>query len=350
MNIWKKLFGSKENLGLLGPDPIDRRDAKLESVTPLKIDYPEVIDFDKYTIISKQYYGTCTSHSASGADESQEGKEYKGKTKLANKFVYLKTKQISSLYNDEGDYLRNGLKALEKFGVPLNTEFPDEKMSNWNEYVHTKIPSNIEESAMKHKIDGYVRIGKKLEDFMSGMWTAQSQVPTGMMWYESYRNVNKDGYLPPASGKQVGGHAIRASIIDFKEEKVWFPNSWGNRWGRNGYFYIPFKEWSKHEIWDCWVIYPLSNDWKDKIKNMYKRYIDSEQVQFIVKDNDLREIPDPSTLQLFMDMGWISPEEPIILTDEDKVKYDFKGKLPSVLICDILKNNKESIKDYLNIK
>lgn len=252
--------------GLLAPDPKDERDILLKNVVSLKTDYPEIIDVDKYTIISHQHYGSCTSHSSSGSDENQESQEYGKQVNLASKFVYLKTKQISGLWNNEGDYLRNGIKSLEKFGVPFEKDFPDERMSNWNEYVHTLIPKEIEEKALVHKIKGYARVGNRLEDFMSGMWTTKSPVPTGMMWYESYK-VGKDGYLPPANGKEVGGHAIRASIINFKEEKVWFPNSWSKNWGCNGYFYIPFKEWDKHKIWDCWSIYPLDNN---SVKSMYK--------------------------------------------------------------------------------
>jgi len=352
MNVLNKILGRNKNigsLGLLNPDPIDKRDISLSEIVPLQVDYPEVIDMDKFTIISNQFYGTCTSHGSTGADECQEGQEYGVKTKLSNKFVYLKTKEISQLYNDEGDYLRNALKALEHFGVSLDSDFPDEKMNNWAEYIRTPIPTELNGKALKHKIKGYARIGKTIDDFIKGMWTAKSPVPTGMAWYQSYNNVRSDGYLPPASGKQVGGHAFRGSIVDFKEEKVWFPNSWGPNWGRNGYFYIPFKEWSQHQIWDCWVIYPLPNDWRDKIKNMYTRYIDSKQIQYIVKDNNIREIPDVPTLQLLAELGWVSMEEPVIITDEDKAKYDNKGKLPSVLICDIVKNNETAIKDYLNL-
>jgi len=307
-------------LGLLAPDPVDERDIKLEAVTPLKMDYPEIINFDEHTIISHQHYGTCTSHSSTGSDESQESKEYKTKTKLANKFVYLKTKELSGLYNDEGDYLRNGIKSLEKFGVPLESDFPDIRMTNWNEYVHTFIPKEVEEKALIHKIKGYARIGRRLEDFMSGMWTAQSQVPTGMVWYKSYK-VGKDGYLPPADGKQIGGHAIRASIINFKEEKIWFPNSWSKNWGNNGYFYIPFNEWNKHNIWDCWVIYSLPNDWQNKIKSMHQRYIDKKtNEQYFRHDDIYWRIPDADTLHLLLERKWVTEntlEIPLGVTVKD---------------------------------
>lgn len=268
--------------GLLGPDIKDERDILLKNVVPLKIDYPEIIDVDKYTTISHQHYGTCTSHSSSGSDENQESQEYGKQINLASKFTYIKTKEISGLWNNEGDYLRNGIKSLEKFGVPFEEDFPDERMANWNEYVHTPIPKEVEEKALVHKIKGYARIGKRLEDFMSGMWTTKSPVSTGMIWYESYK-VGKDGYLPPASGKQIGGHAIRSSIINFKKEEIWFPNSWSKNWGKDGYFYIPFKEWDKHNIWDCWALYPLDNH---QVKFMYKLIkLENTKDIYAVKNN-----------------------------------------------------------------
>lgn len=258
----------KENLGLLGPDPEDTRDIALETAVPyMKEDYPEIMDFDTWTIISRQFYGTCTSHAASGTDEHQESEEERKQINLASKFTYITTKLISGRYDMEGDYLRNAMKSLEKYGVPLEKDFPDLPNKNWTEYVRTKIATDVFEKARIRKIKGYATVGRSLNDVFRGMWTTKSPVATGMEWFKGYRGIQPNGYLPPASGDSVGGHAIRIVKADFKEEKVWFANSWGTNWGNKGYFYIPFSEWDKHNRWNHWVISPLDNS---SVKSMYK--------------------------------------------------------------------------------
>lgn len=295
--------------GLIGPDKPDFRDIPLSSVVPLKVDYPEVIDFDDYTIISHQNWGSCVSHSASGTAESQESyTDYKEQVDLASKFVYIKMKELSGYWNMQGDWMRNGLKALEKFGAPFETDFPDERMDNWEEYVHTPIPEDVAEKAITHKIKGYARVGKRLEDFMSGLWTSKNPIATGMMWYDSYRNIGADGHLPPADGKEIGGHAVRATKIDRKEEKVWFANSWGKYFGNNGYFYIPFNEFDKHNLWDCWVIYPLDNS---IAKGMLKIIGDKKTNRQYLKGNDnkLRWIFNETILNELHNLGITNKNE-----------------------------------------
>lgn len=255
------------NLGLLGPDPRDDRDILLESVVSLPKDIPDVIDFDYWTIISSQVHGSCTSHASSGADEFQESEEEETQVDLASKFTYITTKMISGYWNMEGDYLRNALKSLEKYGVPKERDFPDLPNKDWNEYVHTKIPDKVFDKAIERRIKGYVKIGRSLDDLIRGIWAAKSPVATGMEWFKGYRGITPDGHLPPASGASVGGHAIRIVKIDIKDEKVWFANSWGTNWGNKGRFYIPFKEWDKHNRWDHWAIYPLDNS---EAKSMYR--------------------------------------------------------------------------------
>jgi len=309
VNINKMKPNEKFVPGVIAPDPRDYRDILLSSVVPLRADYPEVIDCSKYTIISHQYYGTCTSHGSSGVAESQESyTDYQKQVDLASKFVYIKTKEISGLWNTQGDYLRNALKALEKFGAPFESDFPDKPMGNWAEYVKTPIPESVEEKARTHKIKGYARVGKTLDDFMSGMWTTKSPVATGMMWYESYRNIKVDGKLPLPDGKEIGGHAVRADKIDFKEEKVWFPNSWGTSWGNKGYFYIPFKEFNQHNIWDCWVVYPLDNSIAKSMKKIIGDKRDKKQY-LVGDDKKLRWIFNETILDELHNAGIINKSE-----------------------------------------
>ncbi len=72
-----------------------------------------------------------------------------------------------------------------------------------------------------------------------------------MMWNSAYNKTAKDGKLS-LPDKVVGGHAM--SCVGWTKDKLWVRNSWSKGWGNNGYFYIPFDEFSKHNIWDAWIL------------------------------------------------------------------------------------------------
>lgn len=64
---------------------------------------------------------------------------------------------------------------------------------------------------------------------------------TGIPWYEDMYNPDADGRVH-ITGKFVGGHEIESRQIDAKNERVWFDNSWTDKWGVKGRFYLTFKD------------------------------------------------------------------------------------------------------------
>lgn len=250
MNFFKR---NKEQLGCLGPDPWDGRDFLLSTIQPEIVALPDVFELiGRMTSVQKQYYGSCTSHMADGLKEFLDSREYHKKIKLSQRFIYHNTKKISGLWNIQGDYLRNALLSVCKYGAPLEQTYPDIPKNNWEEYVKEEPSLEAYEEAKKYIGDTCWSVGKTLENFRQAIFQQKAPVGFGMMWYESYRKITSDGKLPLPGGKELGGHAIDA--VDWINEKLRIRNSWGSNWGNNGYFYIPFNEFSKHTIWDAWVL------------------------------------------------------------------------------------------------
>lgn len=68
-------------------------------------------------------------------------------------------------------------------------------------------------------------------------------VVLGVNWYSSFDKPNADGIAritPQAS--VVGGHAFLMRGANTKRSLALFENSWGDGWGRNGMFYLPFAD------------------------------------------------------------------------------------------------------------
>jgi len=248
------LFKKKKiELGLLGPDPTDIRDYQLATIQPEMVAVPDKFDLrDKMGPIGKQNYGTCTSWGSTALKEYWDKQEYHKDINLSEKFVYHNIKKISGLWTIEGDYGRNGLKALCDYGAPLLEDYPDTKDKNWEEYVNKEPSSEIYKKAEEYKGKTYWRVGMTLDEFLQAQFQNNCPVGFGMAWYQSYYQVKSDGKLPLPSGTKYGGHWI--ATAGWVNDKFWVKNSHGQEWGNEGYFYIPFDEFSKHEIWDCWVL------------------------------------------------------------------------------------------------
>jgi len=249
-----KLFNKKEEeLGCLGPDPKDVRDRPLTAIQPEIVQLPEEFDLrPKMTSVEKQNWGSCVANATDGVKEFLDKQEYNKEIKLSQKFIYINMKKISGLYNIQGDYIRNGLKSVCQYGACLETTFPDVKRTTWDEYAHEEPSAEAYEEAKKYKGKTYWSVGATLNDFRQAMFQQKAPVVFGMMWDKAYRNIQSGGKLPISSGVATGGHAVVA--VGWTKDKLWVKNSWSPLWGNNGYYYIPFNEFTKHTIWSCWIL------------------------------------------------------------------------------------------------
>lgn len=308
------LFYKHKVGGLLGPDPKDERDLLASVLLPTAETLPDSFNLiDKMTSIQSQFYGSCTSHSVDGVKEYQETLEEGSEIKLANRFIYHNTKVLSGLWDNEGDYLRTAVKAVEKYGVPLEYEFIDTPEASWKQYVTKKPSDEVYLKALKYKAKGYLRVDNNLEAFKNALYQNKTPVACGMSWFKSMNKPDADGKISLPSGTS-GGHAI--SFVGWDGNKNWFRNSWGTNWGLNGYFYILTNEFSKYDFWDGWILFDLPNDWISKVKSMHKRYITPEKEQYFKDGDKFFHIPDSDTLDYLIKRKWVTEEITPITTVE----------------------------------
>lgn len=64
---------------------------------------------------------------------------------------------------------------------------------------------------------------------------SRQPVIAGINWYDSFDFPLPTGFIHIADGAQVrGGHEIVLDEIDVENQRVWFTNSWGASWGKDG--------------------------------------------------------------------------------------------------------------------
>ena len=252
--MFKNLLNKKYPTGIIAPDVKDSRNYILSTVQPLTVALP--IDFDlrdrQSPVQNQRKLGVCYSFATAGISEYWNIKEYQRDINLSERFVVYNTKRISGLWDMEGDYFRNSLQAMCNYGAPLEQDYPFS--DNWEDYK--KEPSvAMYELAKKYAGKTYWVVDGNLESIKQAVFQNNCPVLIGMPWYESFNKPNLDGRLPLPSGKMVGGHAISGGY--WSENRMWFKNSYSNLWGRNGYFYIPFSDFGKYEIWNSYVLLDL---------------------------------------------------------------------------------------------
>ena len=206
--------------------------------------------------------GSCTANSIAGAFEFTQKKQMLADFMPSRLFIYYNERAMEGTTNqDAGAQIRDGIKSVVKQGVPPESEWPySEDMS-----VVTKKPNSTAYSdALQHKVVSYHRISSRTADGMLNLMKSclADGYPFcfGFTVYSAFEGaeVANTGILKMPNLKKediVGGHAVLAVGYDDKKKMVLVRNSWGNKWGQKGYFWMPYAYISdKNLASDFWTV------------------------------------------------------------------------------------------------
>lgn len=253
-------------------DKKDERDFQLATVMPTEIALPNKFICKNLSPVFRQKYGSCTSAcSVNGVKEQQE------RIGLSEYFNYVNSKKISGIYNQEGEWLKNALKAICNYGVCTQELFPDVYPPDrlWSTYVRKEPSPEAYINARKYRGKTYWSISNSIDNFKKALVTYETPITFVMKWYRSFNACT--GVLP-LPDTWVGNHAV--ACVGYNEKYLIVKNSFGEAWGDKGYFYIPFKDWNKYSIYNIWILLDLQNNTKKM-----KLTIDSNDDQYLVEES-----------------------------------------------------------------
>lgn len=160
-------------------------------------------------------------------------------------------------------YVRNAMKALEKFGVCTEILWPYEV-----EKVTIQPTPNCYVDGMARRIVKYKSLGSSSEILDS--LNAHTPVVVAMKISDSFMKLNSNNFVVPTpkSGEIVmGGHAVVAVGYSLTDRQFLMKNSFGTDWGDAGYCWVPFSYIDSYgfdywcfEITECGLTSPTNPD------------------------------------------------------------------------------------------
>lgn len=237
--------------GLIGPDPVDLRDRRMAG---RKLGEPTVHKVDlRYLASPVEDQGrlsSCTANAAVGALEILEKKQGIEQKDLSRLFVYYNTRMLEGTTGmDQGAYIRTTMKALRKFGACLEHMWMHRPSK-----VLTKPNDKCYKDGETRQVLEYLRVTRG-----AGMREALADgypVIFGMILHAGFMKTKRNGIVPmPRRGEQsYGGHAMLIVGYDLNAKMYLVRNSWGPRWGRGGYCWIPFALLHNPQVaWSFWT-------------------------------------------------------------------------------------------------
>ena len=228
--------------------------------------------------------GSCTANAVVGMVEYFQKRAYGIHMEGSRLFVYKATRKLMLSVGDSGAWLRSAMGALVLFGVPdekylpytldgetVNPDWDSERdaflyslanhFSAVNYFRHDPISKDVPKDEVLASVKTYLAAG------IPAMF--------GFFGFPSFEAGDEPGSIPyPCQNEQAQwGHAIMA--VGYDDDKVivntrdnqstkgalLIRNSWGTKWGQEGYGWIPYDYVLNGLAKDFWSL--LSMDWID---------------------------------------------------------------------------------------
>ena len=192
-------------------------------------------------VYNQEKLGSCTANAIAAAYEFDQVKQGEKNAFLPSRlFIYYNEREKEGHTDtDCGAEIRDGIKSINKQGVCPESMWP----YNTSEFT-TKPTTACYQTALNHRA---IRYKKVIHDLSHLKACLKSGLPFvfGFAVYESFEDeeVSTTGVMsiPSPGEKMLGGHAVMAVGYDDSQKHFIVRNSWGQEWGDQGYFYMPYE-------------------------------------------------------------------------------------------------------------
>lgn len=187
--------------------------------------------------------GSCTAHAAARLFEFEARKQGLVDFSPSRLLIYYDSRAMEhTIKQDAGAQVRDAIASLTKYGACPEELWP---------YVVSKFakapPTKARRAAKKNLALSTARVPRDAQS-MKAVLASEHLIDIGFTVYESFESdqVSQTGILQlPKFGEEVeGGHSVAIADYDDSlydgEGGVIIANSWGDDWGQEGYFTMPW--------------------------------------------------------------------------------------------------------------
>jgi len=219
----------KEGWGCI-PSPKDERDFSLAKIMrPVAV--PTSVRYDNlFKIRDQGKCGSCVGQAVASADSAGH------QTELSSLYIYSRCKQEDGIPGQEGTQIRiaNGIVLHE--GSPPEELLPYSLLKDC--LVFPTITDAMKEAAALYKIKAYARI-YTLHELKQAL-AAGKIIVAGLLVTDAFTNWNGKGIIGAPEGYIRGAHAVVFCGYDDSRQAIRGVNSWGERWGDKGFFWLDY--------------------------------------------------------------------------------------------------------------
>ena len=220
---------------------------------PIKVDLRNSRDMPP--VLHQGSLGSCTAHACCQAIRFSSDRQKDIKWMPSRLFMYYFGRLVGNFNTtmDSGCNISSIMFASKQYGICNENLWPYEM------HLAHKIPSNeAQEKAIKPSSRyQYYTVPKNMlkQNLAQGY-----PVMFGFGVTREFIDIREDGIMKMPKGNDPdanisGGHAVL--MVGYDERKKWFivQNSWGDRWGKAGYCFMPESFIMNEDYtWDCWTV------------------------------------------------------------------------------------------------
>lgn len=218
---------------------------------------PDHVDLTKHCspIEDQGRLGSCTAQAVIGCAEYYQRQRSGRHTDASRLFLYWTSRHLHGWTGDTGCYVRSAMKAMSVFGAPPERYWP------YNPAELDTEPGPFSFAyAQRFRVTAYYRLDRvsrtrpQLLDTIRRVISYGIPVVFGFVVF-SYGSSDGTFPMPEPGDRALGGHAVVAVGYDDAIGALRVRNSWGTRWGEDGYGWLPYGYVLEGLSSDFWAIY-----------------------------------------------------------------------------------------------
>lgn len=237
------------------PSLPDHRDFKYKVDAPIPL--PDVVDLSRkeLPIYNQLNIGSCTSQAIAGVFRYKKFMQTQQIFNPSRLFIYWNERAFEGTIKiDSGATLRDGIKVLNRIGV-CHEDLWDYNPAKFR----NEPPSPCFVEGLKNRINSYESIDNTNLFMLQQCLAKGNPIVLGFSVYESFESEEtaRTGIvqMPDRSESFLGGHGVAMYGYNIPEKTFKVANSWGESWGDQGYFHVPFEYFTNPNLAsDFWAV------------------------------------------------------------------------------------------------